>query len=276
MKKVRVALYCLVGGLALAIPALSAGHFGWYLLSGIVLAASFVPLALFGPRHFLQQFGAVLPVLWIVSVFCTWTEALVFVPAPEIQQHMIRNLVGGLVVFGIAAVVLAVLAIGLKLPAENGPAAQLRSVPVMVLMVLVCGVAYLVYYYVFGGITFFFFTKIYYPHAAQQAATLGWWFPAIQFGRGVLMTLAVLPVIYFLRVSRKQAAIAVGLLIWVAGGLSPLILPNPYMGATQRFIHIIEIFTQNAALGITAVLLLRSKQRLRNANAHAEATPGHA
>ncbi len=29
------------------------------------------------------------------------------------------------------------------------------------------------------------------------------------------------------------------------------------MGTTQRFIHIVEILTQNALLGITAVLLLR-------------------
>jgi len=57
-----------------------------------------------------------------------------------------------------------------------------------------------------------------------------------------------------------QAALAVGLLIWVAGGAAPLLLPNALMGPTQRFIHTIEILTQNASLGITAVLLLRPKQ----------------
>jgi hypothetical protein len=31
------------------------------------------------------------------------------------------------------------------------------------------------------------------------------------------------------------------------------------MGTTQRFIHIVEIFTQNFSLGVTAVLLLRPK-----------------
>jgi hypothetical protein len=31
------------------------------------------------------------------------------------------------------------------------------------------------------------------------------------------------------------------------------------MGTTQRMIHIVEIFTQNAALGVTAGLLLRPK-----------------
>jgi len=51
----------------------------------------------------------------------------------------------------------------------------------------------------------------------------------------------------------------VGLLIWVAGGLAPLIPPNGFMVTTQRVIHIVEILTQNVSLGITAVLLLRPK-----------------
>ncbi len=272
MRKLRVALFCVLGGLVLTVQAFSAGHFGWYWLSGIVLAASFVPVALFGPRRFLAQLGVVLPVLWIVSVFCIWTEGMVFVP--EIQQHMLLDLVGGLALYGIAALVLAVLAVGLKLPVASGFAVQLRSARMMVLMVVVCGIAYLVFYYVFGGITFFYFTKPYYPQGAQEARGLGWWFPAMQVGRGVLMTLAVLPVIYLLRVSRKQAAIAVGLLIWVAGGLSPLLAPNAFMSPAQRFIHIIEIFTQNASLGVTAVLLLRRKTELKSVKAVTGTTPG--
>jgi hypothetical protein len=31
------------------------------------------------------------------------------------------------------------------------------------------------------------------------------------------------------------------------------------MGTAQRFIHIVEIFTQNVSLGATAVLLLRPR-----------------
>ena len=73
------------------------------------------------------------------------------------------------------------------------------------------------------------------------------------------MTLAVLPLTYTLRMRRWQTAIVVGLVIWVAGGLSPLLVPNPFMGATQRIIHIVEIFTQNFSLGVTAALLLRRK-----------------
>jgi hypothetical protein len=73
------------------------------------------------------------------------------------------------------------------------------------------------------------------------------------------MTLAVLPIIYTLRLPRWQAALAVGLLVWIVGGAGPLLVPNAAMVTAQRYIHIGEIFTQNFSLGITAVLLLRPK-----------------
>jgi hypothetical protein len=260
MRILRVVLYCLLSGLSLTTVALGNGGFGWYWLAGIVLSASFVPVALFGPRRALSQFGVVVPVLLIVTVLCLWSEALIFVQVPEVQQHAVRNLIGASVIYVIAAIVLAALAIILKLPRTDGPKVELRSPEKLVLLVVVCGVAYVLYYLVFGAITYQFFTKGYYPDAPQLVAGLGAWFWVIQIGRGVLMTLAAVPVIRTLRMSRVQAAIAVGLMIWVAGGAAPLLLPNPLMGPTQRFIHTVEILTQNASLGITAVLLLRPKQ----------------
>ncbi len=261
MRILRVVLYCLLGGLSIALVALGNGGFGWWWLAGIVLSASFVPVALFGPRRALSQFGVVAPVLLIVTVLCLWSEALIFVQAPEIQQHAAQNLVGASVTYVIMATVLAVLAVILKLPRVDGPKVELRSADKVALLVVVCGIAYALYYLVFGSITYRFFTKGYYPDAPQLVARLGLWFWVIQIGRGVLMTLAVLPVIRTLRMSRVQAALAVGLIMWVAGGVAPLLLPNPIMGPTTlRFIFTIEILTENASLGITAVLLLRAKQ----------------
>ena len=51
-----------------------------------------------------------------------------------------------------------------------------------------------------------------------------------------------------------------GVLLWVTGGVAPLVLPNADMGPRQRFIHMIEILTQNASLGFTAGMLLRTKK----------------
>jgi hypothetical protein len=255
--KLRIVLYCLLGGLPMAVAALGAGHLGWFLLSGIVMAAAFVPVALFGPPGVLHQFGVIAPVFVIVTSVCTWSEALIFVPSQ--RQNAVRSLIGILVVYLAIGVVLAVLAWGLKLTKPSTGAPERRSLASALAMVAISGIAYVVYYLVFGGITYQYFTKAYYPEAAQIAGSFGLWFWAIQFARGVLMTLAVLPAIYTLRMSRWQTAIVAGMLIWVAGGLAPLLIPNALMGTTQRIIHIFEILTQNASLGITAGLLLRPK-----------------
>ncbi len=274
MRILRVVLYCLLGGLSLTTIALGNRGFGWYWLAGIVLSASFVPVALFGPRRVLSQFGVLAPVLLIVTVLCLWSEALIFVQAPEIQQHAVRDFVGASLIYLIVAAVLAVLAVILKLPRVDGPNVELRSGSKVALVVVVCGAAYVLYYLVFGAITYRFFTRSYYPDAPQMVARLGVWFWVIQLGRGVLMSLAVLPVVHTLRMSRVQSAIAVGLIMWMAGGAAPLLLPNPLMGPTQRFIHTMEILAQNVPLGITAVLLFRPKQARRGAGSPV-AAPAH-
>src|SRR5260370_7404443 len=78
--KFRVVLYLAIGGLPATIAALGAGHFAWQWLAGMVLAASFVPVALFGPQSARGQFGVVLAVLFTVTVFCTWSGAGLFIP----------------------------------------------------------------------------------------------------------------------------------------------------------------------------------------------------
>jgi hypothetical protein len=258
MTILRIALYCLIGGLVITFSALAIGGFVWWWLAGILFAAAFVPVARFGPRGMLAQFGVILPVFLLVTLLCLWSEAMIFVP--ESRQHAVQWLVWGAVTYTVLAVVLAALAALLKLRQAQGPSAELRSPAALAGLVLVCGIAYAFYYMVCGSIAYQFFTKQYYPHAAEQVARVGAWFWPIEIVRGVLMTLAVLPAIRTLRLSRWQTAIAVGMMIWVTGGLAPLVLPNTGMVPRQRIAHVIEILTQNASLGITAGLLLRKRQ----------------
>lgn len=255
--KARVVLYCLLGGVPLIIAALGAGHIPWWWLSGILFAASFVPVALFGPRTALGQFAVIAPVLLIVTVLCTWSEALLFVP--QFSQHAARDLLGSIIMYSILAAVLAILTRLLRLSQSTELPVTHRSLLGAVAAVLVSGLAYVLYYLVFGAITYQFFTKGYFPEAEQSVARLGLWFWGIQYARGLLMTLAVVPVMLALRMKRWHAAIVVGLLIWITGGLAPLVVPNELMGARQRLIHIVEIFTQNFSLGVTAVLLFRPR-----------------
>ena len=162
-------------------------------------------------------------------------------------------------VYLLATAVMVGLGKWLKLTETKEQTILHRSPAKAILMVLLAGFFYLIYYEVFGGITFQFFTKQYYPHAAEQAMALGIWFPVYQLARGVAMTLAVLPIIYTLRLPRWKAALVVGLLAWIVGGAAPLLVPNEVMVTAQRYIHIGEIFTQNFSLGVTAVWLLRPK-----------------
>jgi hypothetical protein len=262
--KLRVALYCLLGGLPITIAALGAGHFVWWWLPGICFAAGFVPVALFGPRKFPGQFGVIIPVFLIITALCTWSEALIFVPG--YSQRANRDLSGSIVMYLIFAAVLALLAAVLKLSKPGEPSPPHRPITSAAFMILLSGLAYVLYYLIFGSITYQYFTKGYYPEATHAVARLGLWFWVIQLARGVLMTLAVVPIIYTLRMKRWHAALAVGILIWVAGGAAPLLVPNDLMGPAQRLIHTVEIFTQNFSLGLTAVLLLRPKSVLHSAN----------
>jgi hypothetical protein len=163
------------------------------------------------------------------------------------------------VTYLVAAALLVVLAKLWQLPETAEVPVAHRSLGVAIPMVLLSALSYMVYYMVFGGITYQFFTKQYYPHAAEQVAAIGPWFWPYQFARGTAMVLAVLPIVYTLRLSRWRAALAVGLLLWLVGGGAALLVPNSVMVPAQRFDHLIEIMTQNASLGITTVLLLRRK-----------------
>jgi hypothetical protein len=253
----RIVLFCLLGGLCFTVSAIGAGHFGWYLLSGIVIAAAIYPVVRFGPRHPLAQFGAIVLVLLVIGLFCTMSEGALFYP--EMRPQMTVSLLRGTATYVLAAAVLAGLAKWLKLTDPEARPISHRSPVKATLLVLLSAFLYLVYYEVFGGLTYQFFTRQYYPHAAEQAMALGIWFPIYQLMRGIAMTLAALPVIYALRLPRWQAAITVGLLIWVVGGAAPLLVPNATMVTAQRYIHIGEIFTQNFSLGVTALLLLRPR-----------------
>jgi hypothetical protein len=255
----RVLLYCLIGGLPLTIAAAGAGHAAWWWLSGIVMATALVPVALYGPRGLFAQFGVIAPAVFIISVVCIWSEAILFMP--QVRQDALSGFIGSTVMYLLLAAALAMLARALRLTRDADHVVHRRPALVTTGIVIACGFAYALYYLVFGAITYQYFTRGFYPDAPQQVAQLGGWFWVIQIGRGILMTMAVLPIVYTLRMARGPAALVVGAIAWVAGGLAPLLVPNDLMGTTQRIIHIVEIFTQNALLGVTVVLLLRPRSR---------------
>jgi hypothetical protein len=262
MRTLRIALYCLLGGLPLTIAAAGAGHFGWWWLSGIVLAGAFVPVALFGPRNLLAQFGAIFLTLFVVGSLCIEWEAAIFLPGEKGQLG--RDLMSTFQLYLVTAVVLALLAKVLRLTDSSALKPEVRPAAIVAIMIGVSGLSYVLYYLIFGSITYQYFTKQYYPQGQAMVVSFGvvrFWL--VELARGVLMTLAVLPVICTLRMPRWAAAVSVGILMWIAGGGAQLLVPSTLMVPAQRYIHIVEILTENAAFGITAVLLLRRPRSVR-------------
>jgi hypothetical protein len=263
-------LFCVVGGALFTVSGIQAGHMGSWWLAGTLISAALLPVVRFGPRSAFEKFGVMALALVVVGIWCTVSEGALFYP--ESRAQLGKSILGGTVFFAIAAAWLAVLGKILKLNEASEQLVETRSAVAETGLVLVAGVSYLVYYYIFGALAFQLYTKQFYPHAAEQVAVLGAWFPVYQWGRGLLMTLAVLPMIATLRMKRWQAALAVGIAVWIVGGGAALLVPNGVMGVAQRWAHIAEIFTQNFSFGVTAVWLLRRK----NAAAVSRETLAHA
>ncbi|HTX77965.1 MAG TPA: hypothetical protein VMD29_17275 [Terracidiphilus sp.] len=253
----RVGLYCLVGGLFFTASALRAGHFWLWWLSGVITVASLAPVVRFGPRSWWALFGSVALAMVVVGLVCTLSEGVLFFP--QMKNEVVRDLAGGTVAYLIVAALLAALAKLLRLAKTPGEVVEHRAVGIAIPMVLLAGLSYVLYYQVFGVIAFDLYTKQFYPQAVAIVGKLGAWFWVYQWARGTLMVLAVLPVIYTLRLPRRQAALAVGVLVWIVGGGAALLVPNAAMVPAQRYAHILEIMTQNVSLGVTAVWLLRRK-----------------
>lgn len=250
-------LFCVIGGAFFTVSGIQSGHMGSWFLAGIVISAALLPVARFGPRGVFEQFGAIALALVVVGIWCTVSEAALFFP--ESRAQLGRTVAGGTGFFIVAAAWLAALGWVLKLNKPSDQGVETRSAVGEAGLVLVAGASYVVYYYIFGALAFNLYTRQFYPHAAEQVAVLGGWFPVYQWGRGLLMTLAVLPMIATLRMKRWQAALAMGIIVWIVGGGAPLLVPNGVMGVAQRWAHILEIFTQNFSLGLTAVWLLRRR-----------------
>ncbi|MGH9630686.1 MAG: hypothetical protein ACRD7E_20425, partial [Bryobacteraceae bacterium] len=148
----RILVYCAIGGLSLTIAALGAGRVMWWWLSGIVLAAVFVPVAIYGPRGLRAQFGVIAPAVLLISVFCIWTEALVFVPS--LRKDAVSTLVGSTVMHLIFAATLALLARALTLTRQSDRVVHHRPVLATAAIVVACGFAYAMYYLIFGAVTY--------------------------------------------------------------------------------------------------------------------------
>lgn len=265
----RALLYCLLSGLAFSVARtqslVPSRGLAWLWLEGFLFSAAFFPVARWGPQARLKLFAVVWLVLAIVGGICLHSETLIFTTFT--LAEVLAFLRGDLLAFAAFAAALALLAGPLRIAAPATTALPARARwPSVVGRVGVSGLGYLVLYFIFGGIFYTFFTRPYYEDPSlplqageQTLAHLGPWFPVIQLGRGILMAAAALPVVFTLRLGRGIMAVTLGIILWVVGGLGPLLVSGELLPLKLRLYHMVEILFQLGGLGLITGWLLRPR-----------------
>ena len=128
--------------------------------------------------------------------------------------------------------------------------------------VLVVGLAYFIFYFIFGVTNALLYTKAFYENHPQYGLSLppaGIIFLA-QLIRGPLFGIGSMVILRAVSAPRRQLAIWLGILLFMIGGVAP------YLEVTLRTMPIgfnlatlTEIFFQNFLTGVVAVLLFKSK-----------------
>jgi hypothetical protein len=256
-------LYCALCGLFLSWGGHNGGGhlMGWWWLQGMVLTAGVFPIVHFAPANFLRRFASVWMVLALVSGFSTWLEGRVYLPLADWNQP--HALMASLLLYTILAVVIAGLAGLFELVAEKGEAPQTRDADGIVLVMLAGGIVYLICHWVFGALFFRYSSHAFYSSVLELKVgmdavhQLGVRLYVIEFGRGALMALAVVPAIALMRVDRMKAAILAGSVLWIAGGLALQIAPNPIIPQHLRWLYTWQILLQNFPVGFVTAWIMR-------------------
>jgi hypothetical protein len=262
----RASIYCLVSPLVFAVAvnrSLSPHALAWSFLQGCIIAVALFPVVRWSAVTPAKLFAILWLVLMIVGVMTLASEEAIFMTLP--LRQIVREDLRLAISYTVFAAALAYLPMGLRVSATEGRAPTVRGARTTALAILPASVAYLVVYFIFGAIAYQVFTKPYYTHQVAGGEALNvaipgslvMWLPAIQIARGALLTIAVLPIIRTLRVSRASTAIIVGSVLWVVGGLAPLLVPGAYMPGMLRLYHTVEIFTQNFTLGVIVTWMMR-------------------
>jgi len=233
---------------------------GWALLAGSLLALVMLPVALYGPWRGRTLFALIWWTVFYVGTLSTQIESYVFteLPLSTLRTAVLEDFVSALVLAG-----LMVSLLGKGAPLKESPKVpQTRWLSFSwAWRLLLCAVVYLFLYLVVGGITYEMFTKPFYqdpslPLKSGENIDLFSTLMPLQLVRGGLLAVAVFPLVRGLQVRRRTRAIILGLILWIVGGLAPLLLPNAYLPSTLRLYHAVEIFFQNFPFGVAIVRLL--------------------
>jgi hypothetical protein len=206
-----------------------------------------------------QRIAALALAVFAISKINTVLELFFF------STHSIQLLVGHLLV-GMFSVLLMCFLVCYSFPppfvastvkADLAAMFSRRRALSWVLRLFLAILTYVITYFVFGAIAF----KYTYPYYTDPAYGLNLKLPEpgvvlkLQFFRSFIYLAVCLPLIAGLPLRKLQIAIYIGLLLFVSGGLTPLLSTHEWPMAL-RFYHTVEILFQNFTTGALFAYLL--------------------
>jgi hypothetical protein len=228
-------------------------------LGTLFLTLVFGPLAQRLPWPFQQRAAFLWATIFTIQSFSTHLELYFFSNLP--LQRIVISCVTGLFRTLILAGIITWL---FPSPVENAAAnTDLRALfrsrrPFSwVWRLALADIVYVFTYFVFGAIAFQY-TR---PYYTDPAYGLNLKLPEnalvfkIELIRSLIYILTVLPLIAGLRLGKFSMAILIGLVLWVGGGLAPLV-GYYHWPVALRFYHTLEILSQNFTTGFILVYLL--------------------
>lgn len=129
-----------------------------------------------------------------------------------------------------------------------------RSTAGWAFRIVLGALAYVVAYFTAGLAAFPFVADFYAGRAMPPVALL----PMIQVLRGLGFVGVALLMVRWLRTSRGESAILVGLRLSVVGGVAPLLVPNQYLPGAVRMVHLVEVGVSNFLFGLFVGWLVAS------------------
>jgi hypothetical protein len=251
----------LLGSMSRLAPTLD--NFLVWLISGTLVCLSLSPFILHSTWSRTKTVLAVWAVQAFVRSLGLGIEGSLFKPTAALNA-----IVGA--IFGIlVSLLLAWLAVLLLMPADQTPQEDLtikRNWWYWTWRVLIVGLAYFIFYFVFGATNALLYTKSFYENNPQYGLSLppvGMIFLA-QLMRGPLFGLGSLFILRPVNASRRQLAVWLGILLFIVGGV------GPYLEVTLRTMPLgfnlatlTEIFFQNFLTGVVATNLFTPKNKVK-------------
>jgi hypothetical protein len=137
-------------------------------------------------------------------------------------------------------------------PSHATPPLARRAAPLLPRLV-VCDVLYIALYFAAGIAVWPFISHFYEGRPLPEPHHI----MLMQVFRGLVFSGILYALVRFLAAPRAGASVLIAATLALLGGVAPLLVPNPYMPASIRYPHMVEVGVSNFIFGLVAARLLR-------------------